>query len=228
LTPSPVGAAAPPHRRLFAPARIGWWIGVLFMVGSACFALASLPGAAARGNHVTVGATYFVGSLFFTAAALLQHLQTIRATGVPGALRRTETWATAVQLVGTVFFNITTGAALNDTLDTQEQIARVWAPDAIGSICFLVASYLALLVVRRDRHPGDAVDRRIAWLNMIGSVFFGISALTSYIVPDTGEIANAEATNLFTFLGAVCFFLGARLLAAQALAQTTREVPPPT
>ena len=220
---SPGAAAAPPpHPRLFAPRLIGWWIGVLFMVGSACFALTSLPGAASRANHVSVGATYFVGSIFFTAAALLQHLQTIRAKGVPGALRRMETWATAVQLVGTVFFNITTGAALNDTLDTQEQIARVWAPDAIGSICFLVASYLAVMVVRRDRHPGDAVDRRIAWFNMVGSVFFGISALTSYIVPDTGEIIDAEATNLFTFLGAVCFLLGARLLAAQTLAAARR------
>ena len=222
MTPSPVGAVAPPHRRLFAPERIGWWIGVLFMVGSACFALASLPGFASRANAPTVGTTYFVGSVFFTSAALLQHLQTIHAKGPSGALRRMETWATAVQLVGTVFFNITTGAALNDTLDTQQQIARVWAPDAIGSVCFLVASYLAILVVRRDRHPGDEADRRIAWFNMIGSVFFGISALTSYIVPDTGEILDAEATNAFTFLGAVCFLLGARLVAAQTLSAARR------
>ena len=48
--------------------------------------------------------------------------------------------ATAVQFVGTLFFNWTTFAGLNDALDTQEQIHRVWAPDAVGSICFLVAS----------------------------------------------------------------------------------------
>ena len=192
------------------------------MVGSACFALGSLPGLASRANPTAVGVTFFVGSIFFTSAALLLHLQTIRAKGVTGALRRLETWATAVQLVGTVFFNITTGAALNDTLDTHEQIVRVWAPDAIGSVCFLVASYFAILAVRRDRHPGDAVDRRIAWLNMIGSVFFGISAITSYIVPGTGEVLDAEATNAFTFLGAVCFLLGARLLAAQTLAAARR------
>jgi hypothetical protein len=47
---------------------------------------------------------------------------------------------------------------------------------------------------------------------MAGSVFFGISAIASWIVPDTGELLNTEATDAFTFLGAVCFFAGARLL----------------
>jgi len=220
--PPPETAAASPRRRLFAPGLLGWWIGVLFMVGSACFAIASLPGFAARAEATAVGVTYFAGSIFFTSAALLQHLQTVRARGVAGSLRRLETWATAVQLVGTVFFNVTTGAALNDTLDTQQAIRRVWAPDAIGSVCFLVASYLAILVVRRDRHPGDELDRRIAWFNMVGSVFFGISAITSYILPSTGEILDAEATNAFTFLGAVCFFAGARLVAVETLAAARR------
>jgi hypothetical protein len=224
MAPSPVTAATPTHRRVFAPGLPGWWIGVLFMVGSACFALGSLPGFASRANPTAVGVTFFVGSVFFTSAAALQHLQTVRAGRAAGlaGLRRPDTWATAVQLVGTVFFNITTGAALNDTLDTQQEIARVWAPDAIGSACFLVASYLAILVVRRDRRPGDEIDRRIAWLNMLGSVFFGISAATSYILPSTGEILDAEATNAFTFLGAACFLLGARLVAVETLAAARR------
>jgi hypothetical protein len=54
--------------------------------------------------------------------------------------------------------------------------------------------------------------RRIAVWNMVGSVFFGIAAIASWVVPDTGELLNTEATNAFTFLGAVCFFFGARLL----------------
>ena len=45
-------------------------------------------------------------------------------------------------------------------------------------------------------------------LNMVGSVFFGISAITSFILPDTGEVLNADATNATTFLGAVCFLAG--------------------
>jgi peptidoglycan/LPS O-acetylase OafA/YrhL len=82
----------------------------------------------------------------------------------------------------------------------------VWAPDALGSVCFLVAS--ALAAVWHMRGTG----RRIALWNMVGSVFFGIAAVASYVVPDTGELLNTAATNAFTFLGAVCFFFGARLL----------------
>ena len=114
--------------------------------------------------------------------------------------------AAAVQFVGTIFFNVTTFAALDDTLSVQEQDVRVWAPDALGSVCFLVASALAPVWNRRG------TDRRIAVWNLVGSVFFGIAAIASWVVPDTGELLNTEATNAFTFLGAVCFFFGARLL----------------
>jgi hypothetical protein len=214
-------------------AALGVWIGVLFMIGSACFALASLPGVASRANPTAVGITFVVGAAFFTSAAALQHLQTIRAErtldrAVPGPRRpatsylaephRLDWWVTAVQFIGTLFFNITTAAALNDALDTQEQIRRIWAPDALGSVCFLIASYLAVVEVchrpwcRRRRDVGW----RIAALNLVGSVFFGLSAITSFILPDTGEVLDAEATNAFTFLGAACFFAGAWLVVVEA------------
>ena len=188
--------------------RLDWWIGLLFALGSAAFALGAFPGLASRADPTAVGITFFVGSVLFTSAAALQLGQAM----AHGA--RLDRLATAVQFAGTLFFNVTTFASLNDTLDTQERIARVWAPDALGSVCFLVASYAALAAVcgrpwcrRRD-------DRgwRIAALNLLGSVFFGISALTSYIVPGTGEVLDAEATNATTFLGSVCFLAGARLL----------------
>ena len=51
---------------------------------------------------------------------------------------------------------------------------------------------------------------------MLGSVFFGIAAVASWVVPDTGELLNTEATNAFTFLGAVCFFAGAWLMSRHA------------
>ncbi len=80
-----------------------------------------------------------------------------------------------MQFVGTIFFNVTTFAALADTLSVQEQDVRVWAPDALGSVCFLVASALALAPVWGSRGTG----RRIAVWNMVGSVFFGIAAIAS-------------------------------------------------
>ena len=51
-----------------------------------------------------------------------------------------------------------------------------------------------------------------AWLNLLGSVAFGISAIASYVVPSSGEVVNAALVNLGTFLGAVCFFAGALLM----------------
>ncbi len=178
-----------------------WWIAVLFMVGSALFALGSAPFYSELVEPQVVGVTFFAGSIFFTSAALLQFWEARRSGGL-------ERWAAAVQLVGTLFFNVTTFTAMNDALSTKQEDLRVWAPDALGSICFLVASALALYPVwgRRD------TPWRIAALNMLGSVFFGISAVASWVVPDTGELLNTQATNTFTFLGAVCFLAGAWLL----------------
>ena len=51
-----------------------------------------------------------------------------------------------------------------------------------------------------------------AWLNLLGSVAFGVSAAAAYVVPSSGEVANAALVNLGTFLGAVCFFAGALLM----------------
>ena len=48
----------------------------LFMVGSFCFALGSVPGFAGLVAPNTVVLVFFVGSLFFTSAAFLQYLQT--------------------------------------------------------------------------------------------------------------------------------------------------------
>ncbi len=188
--------------------RLDWWIGLLFAIGSAAFALGAFPYVAARADPTAVGTTFFVGSVFFTSAAALQLLQALLGGGWLDRL------AAAVQLAGTLFFNWTTLAGLNDALDTQERIHRVWAPDALGSICFLVASEVAIVAVcgrpwcRRRRDT----PWRIAMLNMVGSVFFGISAITSIIIPSTGEVLNADATNATTFLGAVCFLAGGVLL----------------
>jgi drug/metabolite transporter (DMT)-like permease len=182
-----------------------WWIGVLFMVGSTAFALGSAPFYSKLVEPEVVGITFFVGSIFFTTASLLQLKQTPR-------FDRLDWWACVVQFVGTLFFNITTFTAMNDALSTKQQDIRVWSPDALGSACFLIASALALAAVWRRR--GTAW--RIGWLNMLGSIFFGIAAVASWVVPDTGELLNTEATNAFTFLGAVCFFAGAWVLRSPA------------
>jgi hypothetical protein len=201
----------------------GWWIAVLFMVGSSLFALGAVPGyAGAAGLRVTA-VTFFIGSLFFTSAAFLQYRQAVDALA-PGAhpTRRVLVWAPrdldwlacAVQLAGTLWFNWSTGNAVRENLSAEVGDQRVWRPDVLGSIAFLVASALACLAVHR---AGSSVAHRSTdwWIgvaNMTGSVAFGLSAIGSFIVPADGDLWDAELSNLGTFVGALCFLIGAALL----------------
>ena len=174
-------------------------IGILFMVGSACFAVASLPGASELSDRV-VSVTYFIGSLFFTTAAFEQ-LRTARGEGA-------EVGAATIQFAGTLAFNVTTFAGMLERLDAHQAELLVWSPDAIGSICFLVSSVLAEIAVWGPLVPA----RRSATLNLIGSVAFGISAVAAFVVPDTDELLNASLATSMTLLGALCFFWAARVL----------------
>lgn len=229
LGPAPVGARASGGRASAA----SWWIGSLFAIGAVCFALGSVPQYVARVDAAVVGRTFFVGSLFFTTAAYLQYVETLRAPGGvladsprPGRLaalvgwrpRRIDFWAVAVQLVGTVFFNVSTFAAtrVDGTVDQARHL--VWAPDIAGSICFLVASWLAYAEVNRGVRPRP--DRTVGWtiaaVNLLGSVAFGVAAVAARYRRSDGEVANVALVNLGTFLGAVCFLVGAALLPVES------------
>ena len=106
----------------------------------------------------------------------------------------------------------------------EHQINRlVWRPDVYGSIAFLVASYLADVAVTRRAwrwRPGGRPGW-IAKLNLLGSVAFGLSAAAAFTLPTTGEVANIRLVNLGTFVGAVCFFVGAALLLPEVGRPTT-------
>lgn len=177
-------------------------IGTLFAVGSVCFLVGPFPGYIQLVGSGADGVTFFVGSLFFTAASALQLAATPRE-------QRADWWAGLIQLAGTLLFNLSTFDAMNDALDTAAQNRLVWAPDAFGSICFLVASVLAYGV---RRHARPSTDWTIAALNLAGSVAFGISAVAAFIVPDTGSELDLAAANWTTALGAACFLAGALLM----------------
>jgi hypothetical protein len=209
--------------RWWAPDRRGWWIAVLFMVGSACFALGSLPLAAAALGSAAAW-VFFIGSIFFTSAAYLQFYEATNEGDDLEGRGRTQRlfgirshsmgwWAAATQLVGTVAFNVSTFAGTRD-LTTQQGERLIWAPDVVGSVLFLVASALVIMETH-DQLRGilfRSLESRIAGLNMLGSIAFGISAVGAFIVPLTGELLSLPIANLFTFIGAVLFFAGAALL----------------
>ena len=208
----------------WAPAARGWWIAVLFAVGSSLFALGSVPPYASAVGASWDAVTFFAGSIFFTSAGFLTYREAVDAAPVvPGVARRRfwvvqprriDWWASAIQLVGTLYFNISCGNALRENLTSQAAHQHVWRPDALGSICFLVASTLAWLEVC---HGWVAWRPRLwAWwitlANLAGSVAFGVAATAGYINPQTGQLTNADRSGYATFVGAVCFFVGAVLL----------------
>lgn len=209
------------------PSRLNGTIGVLFMIGSACFVLGTVPAYANAVGAVADAATFFVGSIFFTSASFSQLLQAQTPAMAPGSgdtraplqfwnpQPHDKAWlGAATQFPGTLAFNVSTLFAVNTSLTLQQTDRLVWAPDFVGSILFLVASGYGILAVS-DRfftwQPRD-LWWRIAWLNMIGSIFFMISAIGAVLIPATGSELDPRWANAGTFAGAVCFFVGAALM----------------
>ena len=209
-------------------AGIAW----LFMIGSSCFAVGATPGYASAVGTVADLVTFFVGSLFFTSASYCQLLQAQSPAMAPGAadvdsqgmrapirfwawLPHERGWlAAATQFPGTLAFNVTTSAALVTGLTVAEQDRQVWRPDFVGSVLFLVASTFAILALSAGRRLWDVREWEwwIAWLNMIGSIAFMASAIASFVLPSSGDYISVAVSDAGTFVGAVCFFLGAALM----------------
>lgn len=186
-----------------------------FVIGSACFALGALPGYVDLVGERADNITYVVGAIFFTAAAFVQ----LRLSGRwrSGAWRSRadwdDWWAATIQFAGTLCFNVTTIAALSAQLTAQQADARVWRPDAVGSLCFLVSSALAIRATTHRDGLWDPEARNwwSSWLNMAGSVAFAASAVASYVVPSSDSLLDAELVNSGTFAGAICFMAAALL-----------------
>jgi hypothetical protein len=203
------------------------WMGWLFVIGSACFAVGVPLSQVTHLSPSVAAATFFIGSIFFTSASSVQLYLAWDSMRPVANDENTSTWSRLVnfrdgnwsssfiQWVGTIFFNGTTLAALVQ-VNGQHAVSNqvVWRPDAIGSILFLVSSAIALIPESRQARHEHVRDLSwlIAALNMVGSVFFGISAIGAWVVPDTNELLNSAWSNGGTFWGAVCFLVGAWLV----------------
>jgi len=177
-----------------------------FAAGSTCFLIGPFPGYASLVGDGADSVTFFIGSILFTAGGALQTSLAFGERHAPGAGR--AAWrAATIQSAGTLFFNVTTYQAMYTALSSTEYDKLVWRPDALGSICFLVSGMIAYIASPRrgwlPAHGGPG------WwepsVNLLGCIFFGISAVAGYVVPSTGAIIDLAAANWNTALGAACF-----------------------
>lgn len=186
-----------------------------FAVGSLCFLAGSLPFYADWAGVVWTNVTFFVGSIFFTLAALIQLVLSGRRPPRSGTNKpdRFDWWAAAIQFAGTLLFNVSTLGALFAAIARPDAVGAGWRPDAWGSVAFLVSSALAV-VATRDRErlwDRDARTWHGTGLNMLGSIAFGVSAVAAYVVPSTGELLSARWAGIGTAIGALCFLTAAVL-----------------
>jgi hypothetical protein len=218
------------------PRRRQWWMAVLFVIGSFCFLAGGVAAQWSTTSRPAIGVVFFVGSIFFTSAAYLQFAEavnverTVEPAAGSGAPRwRPVSWeprridwlAALIQFVGTLFFNVTTFTGMKHGFSVHQTNARVWAPDAFGSIAFLISSELAYAEVCHGwlGWEWSSLSWRIVVLNMLGSIAFGISAVASFIEPASGEPVSARLANGGTSLGGLCFLVGALLLMPEAAAE---------
>jgi hypothetical protein len=211
------------------PRRLDIGIAVLFMIGSLGFALGSVGAYASAVGPRADAVTFFVSSIFFTAASFWQLVQSQSPAAAPGGAAHDEqrqsvfvfawrphdrNWLAAViQFPGTLFFNGTTFYGITVAMSSSQYDKVVWRPDFYGSILFLVSSTFALLALGRLlswRPRSDAWW--IGWLNMLGSVAFMASAIGAFVIPKTSAAVDVSLADRGTFVGAVCFFVGALLI----------------
>lgn len=191
-----------------------------FAIGSSLFALGAIMPVVGLSN--AANPIFVLGAIFFTSAATVQWRTAVHHSPSQLNLRQrvefdlgNPDWSAAVvQLIGTLYFNVMTIAALVvSPNDDQRYTADVWRPDAIGSVLFLVSSAIALHPLSRQLRHKELRGRSgwIAWSNMFGAVMFGVSAVANQLVAP-GDFRSEWWTNAGTFLGGLGFLLASVLM----------------
>lgn len=184
-----------------------------FVIGAMLFALGSAPRLSDWLGSLGANIAFFVGAWFFTAGAFQQLLLSGPATikSASKVALRVVWLSAAVQLLGTLLFNVSTGAALHARTIPEER-DFVWAPTAEGATAFLVSSALAVFVLIRAGQYWQPASRDwlSTWFNAFGSIGFGFSAAGAVITVD-GAVFNASWVHGGTFIGALFFVAGSAI-----------------
>jgi hypothetical protein len=65
---------------------------------------------------------------------------------------------------------------------------------------------------------------RRGWLRRIGAIAFMVSGIFALVLPNATEVLDLRAANLWTFIGAVGFLIGAYLLLPEMAKHRSLEV----
>ena len=194
------------------PVRLNAAIAWLFIVGSACFVLGSVPAYLDAVGGTVDGVTYFVGSIFFTSASFCQlvQAQSPATTGVDeagqhragaraarGAGCRTTAAGSPRRPSSPARCSSTSARWRRSptTRPPRSRTATSGGPTCSGRSC---SSWRARSASSPSRGRFLASSRARCrggsrWVNMLGSVLFMASALASYVLPSTDELLEHPA-----------------------------------
>jgi hypothetical protein len=179
-------------------------------------------------DSTAINAVFFAGSIPFTIAAYLQLFQAANAGESPRDDTRSSGrpvlfgwrpheigWlSSALQLVGTILFNINTFDAMLPSLDWLQQDLAIWAPDFVGSILFLASGYLAFIETCHAHWAWkpSSISWWVVFFNLLGCIGFMIAALFAFVLPGSPNVDAVTISIVFTLQGAICFLIGSLLM----------------
>lgn len=212
-------------------------IGKTFAIGAFLFGLASIMMFCAitwpQLSNLT-NLIFFAGSIPFTLAASLQHVQSanmrephknqqsderqVRFALIGWHPRSAGWWSTLSQWIGTLAFNIDTFNSIAAPQSPMLTTLEIWAPNFSGSVFFLISGYLAFIEVGNNYWSWQ--PKNLSWqtvfINLLGCIAFMISAVMP-VTPSPGHDGWVwEYSNSYTLLGAIFFFIGALLLVKES------------
>ena len=186
------------------------WMAVFFATGSTCFFIGPFPGYASLVGDTADAITFFIGSILFTAGGALQtswRLQAdMRLHGARrrGGRRRFSPPALCFSMSRPTKQCTQLCRVQSTTSSCGDQTP--WGRSASWSQALSpIAPALGAVGCLRARCRG--------WwepsINLLGCIFFGISAIAGYVVPSSGSVLDLAAANWNTSLGAACFLASA-------------------
>ena len=180
------------------------WMALLFALGSTCFLVGPFPG-----YVQLVGDDGRRASRSSSARSSSRRAARCRAgwPGPSGARLSGGTrgwWSAIVQSAGTLFFNVTTYQAMHVALTSPEYDKLVWRPDGAGRSASSSRAHRLPRLAATPRLVAAGARRPGWWqpaVNLLGCIFFGISAVAGYVVPSTGSMLDLAAANWNTRSG---------------------------